>query len=209
MPRFAHRVVDVGEASADRDTVLPQLGDERLLDPITRGMNFFLTAQQGPPQPGWGLQYTLDVRPAGARTYEPNSLATHTTATNIGHMITFYELTGDTKFIARVPEALDWLQSKSLPKPRGDSDPRALLPRARSMAHPFDPAVARREAAQNQSPDSGTSRRAQGRDSLRRPGRFTARSPTQPVAQHRQASSDRVLTGAFSRLNPLRRIPPP
>lgn len=104
------------------------LGDQRLLDPITRGMNFFLTAQQGPPQPGWSLQYTLDVRPAAARTYEPQALATHTTATNIGHMISFYELTGDTKFIARVPEALDWLQSKSLPKARGDSDQRTLLP---------------------------------------------------------------------------------
>lgn len=90
------------------------LGDERLLDPITRGMNFFLSAQQGPPQPGWGLQYTLDVRPAGARSYEPKSLATHTTATNIGHMIRFYELTGDSKFLARVPEAIDWLQSLRL-----------------------------------------------------------------------------------------------
>jgi PelA/Pel-15E family pectate lyase len=104
------------------------LGDERLLDPITRGMNFFLSAQQGPPQPGWGLQYTLDMRPAGARSYEPNSLATHTTATNVGHMIRFYELTGDSKFLARVPEALDWLESLRLPKAPNDKDPRILVP---------------------------------------------------------------------------------
>ena len=100
------------------------LGDERLLDPITRGMNFFLSSQQGPPQPGWSLQYTLDVRPAGARSYEPKSLATHTTASNVGHMIRFYELTGDSKFLARVPEALDWLQSLRLPngqKPAADN----------------------------------------------------------------------------------------
>jgi PelA/Pel-15E family pectate lyase len=106
------------------------LGDQRLLDAITRGMNFFLTAQQGPPQPGWSLQYTLDVRPAAARSYEPLSLATHTTATNIAHMISFYELTGDSKYIARVPEALDWLQSKALAKraATGDKDPRPSLP---------------------------------------------------------------------------------
>lgn len=86
------------------------LGEQRLLDPITRGMNFFLLSQQGPPQPGWALQYTLDVRPSGARSYEPLALVTHTTSANIAHMISFYELTGDSKYIARVPEALDWLQ---------------------------------------------------------------------------------------------------
>jgi PelA/Pel-15E family pectate lyase len=105
------------------------LGEERLLDAITRGMNFFLTAQQGPPQPGWSLQYSLDVRPAAARTYEPLSLATHTTATNIAHMISFYELTGDSKYIARVPEALDWLQAKVVKRPAaGDKDQRPTLP---------------------------------------------------------------------------------
>jgi Pectic acid lyase len=104
------------------------LGEQRLLDPITRGMNFFLSAQQGPPQPGWALQYTLDVRPAGARSYEPPALVTHTTATNIGHMISFYELTGDSKFLARVPDAIDWLQSVSLPKKAADNDPRVTMP---------------------------------------------------------------------------------
>ena len=58
-------------------------------------MNFFLVAQQGAPKPGWSLQYTLDLKPAAARTYEPLSLATHTTASNIEHLITFYELTGE------------------------------------------------------------------------------------------------------------------
>jgi hypothetical protein len=93
------------------------LGDQRLLDPITRAMNFFLVSQQGAPSPGWSLQYTLDVKPAAARTYEPLSLATHTTAANIGHLITFYELTGDTKYLARVPEAIDWLERVKLAKP--------------------------------------------------------------------------------------------
>ncbi len=93
------------------------LGDQRLLDAITRGMNFFLISQQGQPNPGWALQYTLDVKPAAARTYEPLALATHTTASNIDHLITFYELTGDTKFLARVPEAIEWLERVRLPKP--------------------------------------------------------------------------------------------
>ena len=54
-------------------------GDARLLDPIVRGMNAFIVTQLGPPQPAWGLQHTLDLQPAGARTYEPKALVTHTT----------------------------------------------------------------------------------------------------------------------------------
>jgi PelA/Pel-15E family pectate lyase len=91
------------------------LGETRALDAVTRGMSAFLVAQQGPPQPGWALQYTLDMKPAAARTYEPKALATHTTATNIGLLIKFYRLTGDTKFLARIPEALDWLEGLTLP----------------------------------------------------------------------------------------------
>ena len=93
------------------------LGDARLLDPITRAMNFFLVSQQGQPNPGWALQYTLDLKPAAARTYEPLALATHTTASNIDHLLTFYEYTGDTRYLARVPEALDWLDKVKLAKP--------------------------------------------------------------------------------------------
>jgi PelA/Pel-15E family pectate lyase len=93
------------------------LGDQRLLDPIARGMNFFLISQQGAPNPGWALQYTLDLKPAAARTYEPLALATHTTTSNLEHLLTFYELTGDTRYLARVPEGVEWLERVRLAKP--------------------------------------------------------------------------------------------
>ncbi|WP_437971350.1 pectate lyase [Sorangium sp. So ce260] len=86
------------------------LGESQLLDNIERAMNNFVAMQQPAPQPGWGLQFTLDGEPVGARTYEPTALTTHTTANNIQQLLNFYELTGDEKFIARVPEALDWLE---------------------------------------------------------------------------------------------------
>jgi len=91
------------------------LGDARLLDPIVRGMNAFISTQLGPPQPGWGLQHTLDLKPSGARTYEPNALVTHITANNIALLVRFYRLTGETKFLARIPEAIDWLDKLTLP----------------------------------------------------------------------------------------------
>lgn len=98
--------------------VYQALGDPRVLDPIYRAMNSYIVTQQGEPQPGWGLQYTpLDLKPAAARSYEPAALVTHTTAQNIDQLMNFYELTGDTKFLARVPEALDWLDRVKLPHP--------------------------------------------------------------------------------------------
>ena len=91
------------------------LGDEKLLPAIRRGMDVFLATQQPAPQAGWSLQHTTDLKPAGARSYEPKSLATHTTASCIRKLIDFYELTGDTKYLTRIPEALAWLDSVKLP----------------------------------------------------------------------------------------------
>ena len=92
------------------------LGDRRLLAPIRRAMDCFLACQQPAPQAGWGLQHLPDtLKPSAARTYEPEALATHTTATNVEALFSFYRLTGDRKYIARVPEALDWLESVRLP----------------------------------------------------------------------------------------------
>lgn len=91
------------------------LGDERLLDPIRRGMRAFAALQQPAPQAGWSLQYTPhDLKPAGARTYEPLALVTHTTGRNIEVLMEFYEVTGDATLIERIPEALAWLDSVKL-----------------------------------------------------------------------------------------------
>lgn len=90
-------------------------GDRRLLDPIHRGMDVFLTTLGHPPQAGWSLQHTVDFKPAGARTYEPPSFATHTTASNVRHLIKFYRLTGDPKYLARIPEVFAWLDAVRLP----------------------------------------------------------------------------------------------
>jgi hypothetical protein len=91
------------------------LGDRRVLDAIARGMHVYVATQQQAPQPGWALQYTTDLEPAAARTYEPKALATHTTAANVAFLLRFYRLTGDPRFLARVPDALDWLQAVAVP----------------------------------------------------------------------------------------------
>ena len=94
------------------------LGEKRLLPAIHRAMDCFLACQQPAPQAAWGLQHYPDtLKPAAARTYEPEAFATHTTASNIEALFSFYRLTGDAKYLARIPEALDWLESVRLPVP--------------------------------------------------------------------------------------------
>jgi len=91
--------------------------DARLVDAIERGMDIYVKTQQPMPQPAWGLQHFPDtLKPAPARTIEPQAFATHTTGTNIRSMIGFYRLTGDRKFLARLPEALDWLDQVKTPQ---------------------------------------------------------------------------------------------
>ncbi len=87
------------------------LGEERLREPIGRAMQSFVVTQQPSPQAGWAMQYTAELVPAGARTYEPKALSTATTAQNISQLIRFYHRTGDTRFLTRIPEAFDWLDS--------------------------------------------------------------------------------------------------
>ncbi|MEX2572980.1 MAG: pectate lyase [Balneolaceae bacterium] len=96
------------------------LGDERLLDPIRRGMNFYLIAQQGNPQGGWAEQYTMDLEPAHGRPYEPASLMPGTTYRHVRLLMTFYRYTGDQKFLSGIKDAIEWLESSRLPEEMSD-----------------------------------------------------------------------------------------
>lgn len=94
------------------------LGATRLVEPVQRAMQCLKRLQQPAPQAGWGLQHLARDRagrpagaPAGARTYEPRSLATHTTQTNVQQLFNYFRLTGDRSYLERVPEAIAWLNS--------------------------------------------------------------------------------------------------
>jgi PelA/Pel-15E family pectate lyase len=96
--------------------VYNKLGDTRVLDAIHRGMDIYILTQGKGSQPAWGLQHDpVTLEPASARTYEPKAFVTHTTAGNIGQLMRFYRLTGDKKYLAPIPAALDWLDSVKLP----------------------------------------------------------------------------------------------
>src|SRR5690606_20230254 len=86
------------------------LGDARLLDPIQRAMNIYLLTQQPKPQAGWSKQHDMAFRPAHARTYEPAAIYPDFTYKNSMLLLKFYELTGDRKYLARVPDAIEFLR---------------------------------------------------------------------------------------------------
>jgi hypothetical protein len=97
------------------------LGATHLVPAIHRAMECLRRLQQPGPQAGWGLQHLATDRngrpagaPAAARSYEPRGLATHTTQTNVQQLFNYFRLTGDRKYLARVPEALDWLETCKL-----------------------------------------------------------------------------------------------
>lgn len=90
------------------------LGEERFLEPIKKGMNFYLLSQK--KNGAWGQQYNMKMEVAGARTYEPAAYLPRATFGNSLLLLKFYQYTGDRKFLARIPEAISWLEKVRLPE---------------------------------------------------------------------------------------------
>ncbi len=92
------------------------LGLKNVKVPIMRALNLTIAMQQGEPYAGWADQYTVeDLQPAHARSYEPRSVNTGTTVEMIYKMCDYYQLTGETKFLAGIPAAIKFLESQKLP----------------------------------------------------------------------------------------------
>lgn len=96
------------------------LGQERFLDPIKRGMNFYLLSQDGCG--AWGQQLNMDLEAASARTYEPAAFLPSTTCENARLLLRFYQYTGDKRFLARVPDAIRWLEETALPADQAEGE---------------------------------------------------------------------------------------
>lgn len=104
------------------------LGETKLLEPIKRAMNCILLLQQGAPQPGWSWQYTTNLKPVGARTYEPYGIYSGATYSCINLLMDYFEFTGETKFLARIPKAIKFLDSIQLLDAMKKYYPRELKP---------------------------------------------------------------------------------
>lgn len=81
---------------------------------IKKAMYLIPQLQQPKPYAGWSDQYTLDLKPAHARSYEPRAVNTATTMNMMRICRNFFEETGDSVFICRLPDAIDFLKSQKL-----------------------------------------------------------------------------------------------
>jgi len=80
-----------------------------------QGGDFIVVSQLQPPQTGWAQQYTLELKPEWARKFEPPAVCSAVTARNIRTLVELHLATGDEKFLAPIPAALDWLERSKLP----------------------------------------------------------------------------------------------
>lgn len=90
-------------------------GEARYLDAAKRCGDFLLMAQFEGDQPAWAQQYNEEMIPVWARKFEPPAL---TSTESFGACMTLFEIwvaTGEEKYRATIPAALNWLEKSRLP----------------------------------------------------------------------------------------------
>lgn len=88
--------------------------DERWLAAAKRGGDFLILAQLPEPQPGWAQQYNFNMEPSWARKFEPPAITGGESQQVMDTLLTLYDRTGDAKYIAPLPRAIEYYQSLKL-----------------------------------------------------------------------------------------------
>lgn len=79
-----------------------------------RGGDFLILSQIPAPQSGWAQQYSHDLKPAWARSFEPPGVCSAVTARNIRTLVDLYLYTRDAKYLKPIPAAIRWLEKSKL-----------------------------------------------------------------------------------------------
>ncbi|MDZ4286771.1 MAG: pectate lyase [Prosthecobacter sp.] len=90
--------------------------DERCLAAVKRAGDFLLTAQMPDPQPAWGQQYNADMQPVWSRAFEPSSISGRESQAAMWALLKLTAATGEQKYLAAVPRAVNYLRKSLLPK---------------------------------------------------------------------------------------------
>ncbi len=89
-------------------------GRENFFESARRGGDFMIASQVAAPQSGWAQQYSHDMKPAWARTFEPPAVCSAVTARNIRTLIGLYRHTGEKKYLDPISNAIDWLERSTI-----------------------------------------------------------------------------------------------
>jgi len=91
-----------------------QYGWPALLAGAKRGGDFIIASQLPEPQAGWAQQYSHDMKPAAARSFEPAGVCSAVTSRNIRTLVDLAVYTKDAKYLEPIPAALAWLERSKL-----------------------------------------------------------------------------------------------
>lgn len=92
--------------------------DEKYKAAIEKLGDFLILAQMPDPQPAWAQQYTYEMRPAWARKFEPPAITSWESQDVMETLIRIALFTGKKKYLAPVPQALEYLKKSVLPDGR-------------------------------------------------------------------------------------------
>lgn len=95
-----------------------RFGEVKYLESAKRAGDFLIAAQLPEPQPVWAQQYTFDMVPAWARKFEPPSVCSSESAGAMRTLVDVYLATGDEKYRAPIPSAIEWFKRSRLPDGR-------------------------------------------------------------------------------------------
>ncbi|MGD9497455.1 MAG: pectate lyase [Armatimonadota bacterium] len=93
-------------------------GDQRYYDAVVRCGEFLIKAQLPEPQATWAQQYDADLRPAWARRFEPPAACGGESFGAMRQLMDIALFTGEERFLAPLPAAMDWFERSRLPNGR-------------------------------------------------------------------------------------------
>lgn len=86
----------------------------KYIDSAKLAADFLLLAQMPEPQPAWAQQYNFDMHPVWARKFEPPAVSGSESQEVIRALMKIYQATGDRKYLAPIPKALDYLERSEI-----------------------------------------------------------------------------------------------
>ena len=89
--------------------------NEKYVNAAKKMGDFIIDAQMPQPQPIWAQQYDFNMRPCWARRFEPASVTGGESQGVITAMIELYRFTGEKKYLAPIPAAIEYFERSRLP----------------------------------------------------------------------------------------------